>query len=228
MSCSPGARRAFTLVELLAVIAIIATLAALTFAGFRGAASSAGAAKGAANLRQIALALNLYANDNDGYFPQAWDPGISEIYAAKLQPYAPSDLTQRKNLYVSPLAKSLTATDGLPYNITYGLHGGLGLEPGNPSRIRRLQVTYPSRVILVADTVQLSGNFQRASSTIYAPNELYWLDCPYPAEQKIPIFENDGNIAYPDAGKAQCAFVDGHVSSIRRGEVTWGNLLPRR
>jgi prepilin-type N-terminal cleavage/methylation domain-containing protein/prepilin-type processing-associated H-X9-DG protein len=228
MALPPPARSGFTLLELLAVIAIIAVLTALVFAGLQRALQNAGSAKSSSNLRQIALALNLYANENDGYYPPAWDAGAAEPYAAKLQPYAPADLTLRKNLYASPVARPLTASDGLPYNITYGLHGGLGLGVEDPLRIKSLQVSHPSRVILVADTVQLPGNFQRASSTIYAPNELYWPECPYPIDQKIPVFENDGNIAYPDSDKAHCAFVDGHVQVIRRGEVTWGNLLLNR
>ena len=57
--------RGFTLVELLVVIAIISLLAAILFPVFAQARAKAYQAQCASNLRQIGLALVMYAQDND-------------------------------------------------------------------------------------------------------------------------------------------------------------------
>ena len=64
-----GPNSAFTLIELLVVIAIIAILAAMLFPVFAQARDSARATACISNLRQLALASVMYAQDHDGYFP---------------------------------------------------------------------------------------------------------------------------------------------------------------
>jgi prepilin-type N-terminal cleavage/methylation domain-containing protein/prepilin-type processing-associated H-X9-DG protein len=56
-------RRGFTLIELLVVVAIIALLISLILPSLAGAREAARRAKCESNLRQIATALNLYAQD---------------------------------------------------------------------------------------------------------------------------------------------------------------------
>ncbi len=61
-------RHGFTLIELLVVIAIIAILAAILFPVFARAREKARQTQCLSNNRQIALALNMYAQDNDEMF----------------------------------------------------------------------------------------------------------------------------------------------------------------
>jgi len=59
-------RRGFTLIELLVVIAIIAILAAILFPVFAKAREKARQASCQSNLKQIGLAIAMYAQDYDG------------------------------------------------------------------------------------------------------------------------------------------------------------------
>jgi prepilin-type N-terminal cleavage/methylation domain-containing protein/prepilin-type processing-associated H-X9-DG protein len=70
--------KGFTLIELLVVIAIIAILAAILFPVFSQARAKARSAVCISNVKQIALGMNMYAQDYDESFPQwKWDQSYS-------------------------------------------------------------------------------------------------------------------------------------------------------
>jgi prepilin-type N-terminal cleavage/methylation domain-containing protein/prepilin-type processing-associated H-X9-DG protein len=65
-------RKGFTLIELLVVIAIIAILAAILFPVFAKAREKARQTSCLSNVKQIALGLNMYAQDYDETYPTSW------------------------------------------------------------------------------------------------------------------------------------------------------------
>ena len=118
---------AFTLIELLVVIAIIAILAAILFPVFAQAKMAAKKAVDISNMKQMAVAVMLYQNDNDdtasqvswevkpsaaGFSPPPFDPGgkYQVHFTYLLQPYfknytifiAPGDPTPAQPAHACP------------------------------------------------------------------------------------------------------------------------------
>ncbi len=106
--CQPHRNRkhrshnAFTLIELLVVIGVISLLARLLFPVFARAREKARQTACASNLRQIGLAVFMYAQDNDSLFPYGGDP--ADVYAHDFAgtPYAAEATTLP--LLTTPLA----------------------------------------------------------------------------------------------------------------------------
>jgi len=84
----------FTLIELLVVIAIIAILAAILFPVFAHAREKARQTACQSNVRQIAMAMLMYANDYDNGFPLVGGSNVANLFIGSwidaLQPYANS------------------------------------------------------------------------------------------------------------------------------------------
>ncbi len=72
-------KRGFTLIELLVVVAIIALLIAILLPSLARAREMARRSVCSSNLRQIGLALNTYAQDNEDTFPRVNKPGSADI-----------------------------------------------------------------------------------------------------------------------------------------------------
>lgn len=102
---STGLNRAFTLVELLVVIAIIAILAAILFPVLSKAKQRAQGTYCANNTSQLAMALHLYAGDNDDWLPPNPDNGDSSNVWVTGDMQNPSDATNTVYLTDSRYAK---------------------------------------------------------------------------------------------------------------------------
>ena len=125
----------FTLIELLVVIAIIAILAAILFPVFARAREKARQSSCLSNLKQMALAVNMYNQDYDGTYP-AVPAGVSFNFVDFTFSGTPT-ATQNYGLLV-PYTKnqqifqcpSQTATAAGPYGAYYVNAYGRGGDNG--------------------------------------------------------------------------------------------------
>ena len=98
-------QRAFTLVELLVVMAIIGMLAGILVPAIQGAALTGKQTNAMNNARQIALALRMYANDNDGNYPLTTN-SYGETITSSNDAYRSLIPTYLDNEKIFPLAGS--------------------------------------------------------------------------------------------------------------------------
>jgi prepilin-type N-terminal cleavage/methylation domain-containing protein/prepilin-type processing-associated H-X9-DG protein len=188
----------FSLIELLVVIAVVAILAALSFPAASRMIENGRKASCLGNLKQIAAAVRLYANDHDDRFPQVrWDTQGEMITML-------GDYVSAK-AFVCPSATPQDSgrnwpqwfgakIDGREFYTDYKLNdngfliGRPGAAPGSPEAGRRMStVPNPSHVVVAID--------------------LDW----------GPQRHGDGQ---------NVAFLDGHTKWMRAEEYTWGARDP--
>ena len=161
---SASSIRAFTLIELLVVIAIIAILAAILFPVISAAKERGRQAKCLSNLKQLAAAMQNYADDNSGMFPKArikwggpptWEGhktlapgvGIPDPPTGQLWPYVRSGA-----VYVCPsIRKTFTFRDVTFFvTLTYSMNCRLFNHRTEPKRpVTLSEVRRPTKVLLL-------------------------------------------------------------------------------
>lgn len=224
--------RAFTLIELLTVIAIIGILAAIIIPTVGRVRESAKDATCKSNLRQIATALNIYATDH-GRFPASRqaDEGDGTIWRMYLAPYFGGAVKQNNGVYICPSRMLIPKTVENFYFPTYAFHPKICTDTkegwGNPKKPE--EIMRPSQVVLVADATQQGGAddvYGQSHTNFWKVTEAFGDGDPVNADKPIgtysdsdPGTESGAVFRYRHNGKANFAFVDGHVGAIKKGEV---------
>ena len=144
-------RRGFTLIELLVVIAIIAILAAILFPVFARAREKARQTTCLSNLKQIGLAVLMYAQDYDERYNLAYTATAAGTFhwPQLLEPYH-----RNTQLYECPSDPDVWVRGAynLSYIASYALfRPGTVPEPGTVSIVRMAEITRPAELIAIAE-----------------------------------------------------------------------------
>ncbi len=107
-------RRAFTLIELLTAIAIVGILAGILFPVFAKAREQGRKTSCTSNLRQIGLALRMYAEDWNGRLPVAATQPSANPAKLRLD-QALDAYVKAPNLFRCPSDSAWWQTEGLSY-----------------------------------------------------------------------------------------------------------------
>lgn len=208
MSESVRKRGAFTLIELLVVVAVITILMAILLPSLQQARSSARTVACGSNLRQIGMALYIYANMHDDQLPNVDSGAGSSSWsykvfgAARTLEHAVGGLLQCPD---NPVIKwqqvSVGDTIGVaPKGIGYAWNQyivDLGWSRGPQRRLRSFEG--PGGIMVVCDL-----NFERAPG--YAP----------PSQPGSAHISTPARASYRHNG-TNLLFLDGHVEKLKRG-----------
>ena len=194
-------KKGFTLIELLVVIAIIAILAAILFPVFAQARDKARQSACLSNMKQIATAFQLYADDYDECFPVTADPDSGVVpagwglmtakndHALKvvLQPYC-----KNLNIFACPSASRARQYDNDYGFCSYMWNGGvMDVNNGSPTLA---SLKNPSSIALTME--QTGADQWNRMMPFWHGNGHWW--CNYNYANALHAGKTLVNLAYAD------------------------------
>jgi prepilin-type N-terminal cleavage/methylation domain-containing protein/prepilin-type processing-associated H-X9-DG protein len=212
-------KKGFTLIELLVVIAIIAILAAILFPIFVKASEASRNSKCQNNLKQLTTAVQMYVDDNGGYFPKTrWHSRLHWIYNESRTP--PEGLYLQDVLYTANRTPRIWLCPCVqPTGYSYRPGWGTFLwrdSRGTTVRGRQIVSNYIWNHVLEDPP----GNTSKIIRNTWA---MVFCEMPYwqgpTGTTRLHLTEGTGAV--------NMSFFDGHVKSIKQNDnayAIWNEL----
>ena len=247
-------RDAFTLTELLVLIAAGALAGSVLLASLGDTKEKVQTAACLSNLREIGMAISMYANDNNDTYPFGYSAVAQTDWTLLLCPYIGCSAPRysggpiySNKVFICP---SVRTPSGKKTRVTYSLHIALAFAPNNiyPPPFngpqRRVKVARPSEMVLAADgNLGVPAGAPTTAYDAYAnfgmpmitPVEAYNASAP---DNDSPLRASEllnydpgsigplGYIRWRHSGNtaANFLFCDGHGESLSQTQVKRRNL----
>jgi prepilin-type N-terminal cleavage/methylation domain-containing protein/prepilin-type processing-associated H-X9-DG protein len=203
----------FTLIELLVVIAIIAILAGMLLPALAKAKAKAHAAQCTSNVRQLSLATQLYAMDNDDKLPATGQNTDPYVWIPLVKPYIGNSdtntATTKGGVFNCPTLMAVAHQNVQIAGRCYAVSEKLDRANDAFTRLggrKMSQANRPSHTVLLGD-----GARNETLTGVY-----YRIECwaAIPGTGKGPNLEP---VAYPPLHnqRANVGFLDGHVEALK-------------
>ena len=227
---SPAHAR-FTLIELLVVIAIIAILAAILLPALQSARERGKSTGCVSNMKSVAVAMNMYADNNKDLFPAAFNvygksssgKDINYGWAGilSLAGELPRNLKSQGAASRCPTWNpDISSSYAWNYRGSYGTYGVIrGIEEFGP------RGTYPNesiyhihrRTMMKAEykKVPLGGDSIHTRDRYQAP----YISNARPGEERAKGIGGNRTLHLRHSKKANVFYIDGHVAPISKEEI---------
>ncbi len=221
-------RTGFTLVELLVVISIIMVLTGIAVPIIANANRSAQRTECLSNVRQVGMAVMLYAEHNPQnprkYYPYSGS-GSTTLWATNVADFVEAGSSE--GAFVCPSSKFKST------NTTYAVHAKLMPSAGQPRKSLD-NVSRPAEIIMAGDACQGGAPYYAAAPSLNRVwSENAGLGTTGNLDKPInPGNDRDsgsyGNLRYrhtTSAGKGvNLVFFDGHALTMTKGELLYRNF----
>jgi prepilin-type N-terminal cleavage/methylation domain-containing protein/prepilin-type processing-associated H-X9-DG protein len=203
----------FTLIELLVVIAIIAILAAMLLPALARTKAKAQASQCSSNVRQLSLATQLYAMDNDDKLPATGQNVDPYVWIPLVKPYIGNSdtntATTRGGVFNCPTLMAIAHQNVQIAGRSYAVSEKLDRANDTFTRLggrKLMQANRPSQTVLLGD-----GARNESLTGVY-----YRIECwaAIPGTGKGPNLEP---AVHPPLHhmRANVGFLDGHVEALK-------------
>jgi prepilin-type N-terminal cleavage/methylation domain-containing protein/prepilin-type processing-associated H-X9-DG protein len=225
-------RSGFTLVELLVVIAVVAILAALVFPALGAAKERARVIACQSNMKQIGAAIHLYLGDWDETYPLPYSDGnpmtgtnfLPPTWKARIFPYVkssevfrcPSNDAMERLLDINVVSEYVSEKR-IPFSYAMNAH----LFDAGRSDGEVYWLISQAGDIKAADKTLLLVETQGGGPLMFLTDIMFGRDSLHPElyeEQMKKEWPPLGNVVfvhYPNDGRTNWLFCDGHVKQLR-------------